>query len=127
DCVTLGLLMIRSPSHLMLNSLCHSCRSRTVTSARTFHTSPRALGKLWDSVPLQAYLQTLEQEYERIGSLLSTCSVNKFKEKDLSLRRAELFPLVQAFQQIQEAKKQIQELEKMCTGMLFVRIPAVAL
>uniref|UniRef100_A0A8C6Y4T4 Mitochondrial translation release factor 1 n=1 Tax=Naja naja TaxID=35670 RepID=A0A8C6Y4T4_NAJNA len=107
----------KSPLWPELSTLRHSCRCRTITSARTFHTSPRALGKLWDSVPLQAYLQTLKQEYERIDSLLSTCSVNEFKEKDLSLRRAKLFPLVQAFQQIQEAEKHIQELEKMCTEL----------
>ncbi|XP_032082883.1 peptide chain release factor 1, mitochondrial isoform X2 [Thamnophis elegans] len=100
-----------------LETLPHSCKCRTVTSARTFHTSSRALGTLWDSGPLEAYLQTLKEEYERIDALLSTCSVNEFKEKDLSLRRAELSPFVETFQQIQEAEKQIRELEKMCTEL----------
>uniref|UniRef100_A0A0B8RU51 Peptide chain release factor 1 n=1 Tax=Philothamnus irregularis TaxID=1899461 RepID=A0A0B8RU51_9SAUR len=106
-----------SPLWTELKTLPHSCKCRTVTSARTFHASPRALGMLWDSGPLQAYLQTLKREYERIDSLLSTCSVNEFKEKDLAQRQAELSPFVEMFQRIQEAEKQIQELEKMCTEL----------
>ncbi|XP_039214513.1 peptide chain release factor 1, mitochondrial [Crotalus tigris] len=88
-----------------------------VAPARTFHASPRALGMLWDPGPLQEYLQTLKREYERIDTLLSTCAVNEFRRRDLTERRAELSPFVATFQEIREAEKQIQELEKMCTEL----------
>ncbi|XP_025029356.1 peptide chain release factor 1, mitochondrial isoform X2 [Python bivittatus] len=100
-----------------LNILQHSCRWKTVTSVRTFHYSPTAFRTHWDNDTLQAYLQTLNQEYEKIDLLLNSCSVNEFKRKDLSQRLAELSPFVKTFQEIQEAEKQIQELERMCTEL----------
>ncbi|XP_063160632.1 peptide chain release factor 1, mitochondrial [Candoia aspera] len=100
-----------------LNTLQHSRRWKTVTSVRAFHNSPTAFRTLWDNDTLQTYLQTLNQEYEKIDSLLNSCSVNEFKRKDLSQRHAELSPFVEIFQQIQEAEKQIQELERMCTEL----------
>nr|XP_056718079.1 peptide chain release factor 1, mitochondrial [Euleptes europaea] len=103
------------------NTSQHSILWNTVTSvlfnnnwSRRYHQSSRTL---WNHEALQKYLQTLSQEHQRITQLLDDCSVSEHSRKALAKRHAELSPLAKAFEEIQEAKKEIRDLEMLCAKL----------
>ncbi|XP_060625351.2 peptide chain release factor 1, mitochondrial [Anolis sagrei] len=87
----------------------------------TFKNCPRryhqASGTLWNHEALQKHLQNVSQEYQSIGQLLNDSSMNEYRRRDLSKRHAELFPLAVSFKEIQEAKKEMQDLEALCAKL----------
>ncbi|KAJ7324547.1 hypothetical protein JRQ81_017567 [Phrynocephalus forsythii] len=114
----LSLLAMRS-THLaeqnlfQPSSLCKSVPS--VAVSRKYH---HTLGTLWNHKDLQKYLQTLIQEYQRIGQLLNDGSVNEHKSNDLNKRHAELSQLAVIFKEIKETEKEIQDLEALCENLI---------
>lgn len=81
--------------------------------SRRYHQTSRTL---WNHEALQKYLQTLRQEYQKISQLLDDCSVSEQHRKALGKRHAELSPLAEAFGEIEDAKKEIQDLELLCAS-----------
>ncbi|XP_061485910.1 peptide chain release factor 1, mitochondrial isoform X2 [Rhineura floridana] len=103
------------------NTFRSNCLWNTVTSIvvcnnwpRRYHQTPKTL---WNHEALQKYLRTLSQEYQRIGQLLSDCSVNEYSRSTLNKRHTELLPLAVTFKEIQEAEKEIQDLETFCAKL----------
>lgn len=85
--------------------------------SRSYHQVSRAL---LNHEALQRYLQTLSQEYQRMGQLLNDSSVNEHTRVALSKRLAELSPLAMAFKEIQKTKMEIQDLETMCASKKYM-------
>ncbi|KAL8189828.1 UNVERIFIED_CONTAM: Peptide chain release factor 1, mitochondrial [Gekko kuhli] len=108
-------------SHLVHpNTFQRSSLQNTVTSvlfnnwSRRYHQNSRTL---WNHEALQKYLQTLSQEYQNISQLLDDCSLSEHRRKALGKRHAELSPLAEVFEEIEEAKKEIQDLEGLCAKL----------
>ncbi|XP_044304184.1 peptide chain release factor 1, mitochondrial isoform X2 [Varanus komodoensis] len=111
----------RAVPFVELNISQHSCLWNTVTSTVVFNTWSRKYHQpsktLWNHKSLEKHLQSLSKEYQRIDQLLNSCSVDESRRKRLSKRHAELFPLAVAFKEIQQAKKEIQDLEILCAKL----------
>ncbi|XP_032150229.1 peptide chain release factor 1, mitochondrial-like [Sapajus apella] len=69
---------------------------------------------LWKHKALQKYMESLNKEYQTLEQCLQHFSVNEENRRSLNRRRAELAPLAAIYQEIQEAKQAIEELESMC-------------
>uniref|UniRef100_A0A2K5S1P2 Mitochondrial translation release factor 1 n=1 Tax=Cebus imitator TaxID=2715852 RepID=A0A2K5S1P2_CEBIM len=69
---------------------------------------------LWKHKALQKYMENLNKEYQTLEQCLQHFSVNEENRRSLNRRRAELAPLAAIYQEIQEAKQAIEELESMC-------------
>ncbi|XP_060091050.1 peptide chain release factor 1, mitochondrial [Heteronotia binoei] len=98
---------------------CNSLRNSATTVlfnhwSRGYHQSSRTL---WNNEALQKYLQTLSQEYQRISQLLDDSSASEHRRKALGKRHTELSPLAEAFAEIEEAKKEVQDLETLCAKL----------
>ncbi|XP_074243899.1 peptide chain release factor 1, mitochondrial isoform X5 [Saimiri boliviensis] len=73
---------------------------------------------LWKHKALQKYMEHLNKEYQTLEQSLQHISVNEENRRSLNRRRAELAPLAAIYQEIQEAKQAIEELESMCKSGL---------
>ncbi|XP_050805565.1 peptide chain release factor 1, mitochondrial isoform X1 [Gopherus flavomarginatus] len=82
--------------------------------SRRYHQDFRAL---WKHEAVEKYLETLNREYQRAGQLLNSGSMNEYDRSTLSRRHTHLSTLVAAFQEIQEAEKEVQEIESLCTKL----------
>ncbi|XP_034614304.1 peptide chain release factor 1, mitochondrial isoform X1 [Trachemys scripta elegans] len=82
--------------------------------SRRYHQDFRAL---WKHEAVEKYLETLNREYQRVGQLLNSGSVSEYDRSTLNRRHTHLSTLVAAFQEIQEAEREIQEIESMCTKL----------
>ncbi|CAM5073730.1 unnamed protein product [Natator depressus] len=82
--------------------------------SRRYHQDFRAL---WKHEAVEKYLETLNREYQRVGQLLNSGSMNEYDRSTLSRRHNHLSTLVAAFQEIQEAEREVQEIESMCTKL----------
>uniref|UniRef100_A0A8C3RQ73 Prokaryotic-type class I peptide chain release factors domain-containing protein n=1 Tax=Chelydra serpentina TaxID=8475 RepID=A0A8C3RQ73_CHESE len=82
--------------------------------SRRYHQDFRAL---WKHEAVEKYLETLNREYQRVGQLLNSGSLNEYDRSTLSRRQTHLSTLVAAFQEIQEAEREVQEIESMCTKL----------
>uniref|UniRef100_A0A2K5CN99 Mitochondrial translation release factor 1 n=1 Tax=Aotus nancymaae TaxID=37293 RepID=A0A2K5CN99_AOTNA len=69
---------------------------------------------LWKHKALQKYMENLNKEYQTLEQCLQHFSVNEENRRSLNRRHAELAPLAAIYQEIQEAKQAIEELESMC-------------
>ncbi|XP_015283347.1 PREDICTED: peptide chain release factor 1, mitochondrial [Gekko japonicus] len=114
-------LLAKRISHLVdLNTFQRSSLWSAVSSvlfnnwSRRYHQTSATL---WNHEALQKYLQTLSQEYQRISQLLDDCSVSEHHRKALGKRHAELSPLAEVTEEIEEAKKEIQDLERLCAKL----------
>ncbi|CAI5780533.1 peptide chain release factor 1, mitochondrial isoform X1 [Podarcis lilfordi] len=118
----LPLLDKRATCWTKLNTFQHSWDLwNTVAPIVAFNNWPRRYhqtsGTLWNLEALQTYLQTLSQEYQRMEKLLRDSSVKEHRRRALSKRHAELFPLAVTFKEIQEAEKELQDLEILCSKL----------
>ncbi|KAM4796632.1 peptide chain release factor 1, mitochondrial [Rhinophrynus dorsalis] len=72
---------------------------------------------LWQSEMFQNYLQSINKEHEHLGMMLSTASVRDDDRRAISMRFAELSPLIAFLRDIQEAEREVTELESFCTDL----------
>ncbi|XP_072616744.1 peptide chain release factor 1, mitochondrial isoform X4 [Vulpes vulpes] len=72
---------------------------------------------LWKHKALQKYMEDLNKEYRTLDQCLQHMSVNEGDRKSLNRRHAELAPLAAIYQEIQEAKQAIEELDSMCKSL----------
>ncbi|XP_033009979.1 peptide chain release factor 1, mitochondrial isoform X2 [Lacerta agilis] len=117
----LPLLVKRATCWTKRNTFRHSFLWNTVAPFLALNNWPRkyhqSSGTLWNLEALQTYLQTLSQEYQRMEKLLNDSSVKEHRRRALSKRHAELFPLAVTFKEIQEAQKELQDLEILCSKL----------
>ncbi|XP_045143122.1 peptide chain release factor 1, mitochondrial isoform X2 [Echinops telfairi] len=72
---------------------------------------------LWKHKALQKYMEDLNKEYQKLDQYLQHVSVNGGDRRSWNQRHAELAPLAAIYQEIQEAKRAVEELESMCKSL----------
>ncbi|XP_028734505.1 peptide chain release factor 1, mitochondrial [Peromyscus leucopus] len=72
---------------------------------------------LWKHKALQKYMEDLNKEYQTLDQRLQELSESEGDRRALHRRHAELAPLAAVYQEIQEAKQAIEELESMCKSL----------
>ncbi|XP_074844629.1 peptide chain release factor 1, mitochondrial isoform X2 [Carettochelys insculpta] len=114
--------LVKRPGHMMELSIFRKKYLRNLVKPilsfdvwlRSYHQDFRALLK---HEAVEKYLKTLNREYQRVGQLLNSGSMNEYEQSTLSKRHAYLSTLANGFQEIQEAEREIQEIESMCTKL----------
>ncbi|XP_075419131.1 peptide chain release factor 1, mitochondrial isoform X2 [Tenrec ecaudatus] len=81
---------------------------------RYWHQDTRIL---WKHKAFQKYMEDLNQEYQTLDQCLQHNSVNEGDRRSWNQRHEELAPLAAIYQEIQEAKRAIEELESMCKSL----------
>ncbi|XP_052588615.1 peptide chain release factor 1, mitochondrial isoform X2 [Peromyscus californicus insignis] len=72
---------------------------------------------LWKHKALQKYMEDLNKEYQTLDQRLQEIPESEGDRRALHRRHAELAPLAAVYQEIQEAKQAIEELESMCKSL----------
>ncbi|XP_059129268.1 peptide chain release factor 1, mitochondrial [Peromyscus eremicus] len=72
---------------------------------------------LWKHKALQKYMEDLNKEYQTLDQRLQEIPESEGDRRALHRRHAELAPLAAVYQEIQEAKQAIEELESMCKNL----------
>ncbi|XP_067419296.1 peptide chain release factor 1, mitochondrial isoform X2 [Emydura macquarii macquarii] len=66
---------------------------------------------------MEKYLETLNREFQEVGQLLNSDSVNEYDRSTLSRRHVHLSTLAATLQEIKEAEREVQEIEAMCANL----------
>ncbi|XP_014429684.2 peptide chain release factor 1, mitochondrial isoform X2 [Pelodiscus sinensis] len=114
--------LVKRTGHMMeLSIFRHNYLLKRVKPTMPFNDWPRSYHQdfrvLWKHEAVEKYLETLNKEYQRIGQLLNGGSMNEHDRSTLSRRHAHLSTLAATFQEIQEAEREIQEIDSMCAKL----------
>ncbi|XP_072266448.1 peptide chain release factor 1, mitochondrial isoform X1 [Pyxicephalus adspersus] len=102
---------------LILGSRTQSkCRSLAVYGLQPRRSCSYGIGALWQNTTLQHYLQSLVKEHRQIGEMLNH-TLKEEERKALSLKHSELSSFCSLLCQIEEAEKEVKELDAMCADL----------
>ncbi|KAM5182386.1 peptide chain release factor 1, mitochondrial isoform 2-T3 [Mantella aurantiaca] len=109
-CTTLSITALIGGSHL------HNRRPSLGVHGSQPGRCSHGIAALWQNVTLQNYLQSLAQEHGRLGEMLNH-TLKDEERKALSIQHTELSSLCSLLRQIQDAEREVKELEAMCADL----------
>ncbi|XP_006837669.1 PREDICTED: peptide chain release factor 1, mitochondrial [Chrysochloris asiatica] len=101
--------ILRQKKNYVLRSLLNKNWSRSYCNRNT--------RMLRNHRSLQKYMEDITKECQKLDQCLQHVSVDEGDRRSLSQRHAKLLPLIAIYQEIQEAKQAIEDLESMCKSL----------